>query len=112
MRADAGRCLLVVDPNPTTPTQSAWWLAAQAAREDVPRPVFQLLAGHGRVWCRRSDAMRALDDAERWADGAVKSAQEKAATIVADIALLPERSIEAVRGQFRTATVTNIKKEA
>ncbi len=59
-RADVGRCLLVVDPNPTTPAQSAWWQAAQAAREDVPRPVFQLLAGHGRVWCRRSDAMRAL----------------------------------------------------
>jgi hypothetical protein len=54
----------------------------------------------------------ALDDAERWADGAVKHAQEQAAKIVADIALLPERSIEAVRGQFRTATVTNIRKEA
>lgn len=61
LRADAGgRCFLVVDHNPTTPAQSAWWQAAQAAREDVPRPVFQLLAGHGKVWCRRSDAMRAL----------------------------------------------------
>jgi hypothetical protein len=60
VRSDAGRCLLVVDPNPTTPSQSAWWLAAQAAREDMPRPVFQLLSGHGRVWCKRSEAMRAL----------------------------------------------------
>jgi hypothetical protein len=54
----------------------------------------------------------ALAEAEGWADGAVKHAQEQAARIVNDIALLPERSIEVVRGQFRTATVTNIRKEA
>jgi hypothetical protein len=54
----------------------------------------------------------ALAEAEGWADGAVKHAQEQAAQIVNDIALLPERSIEVVRGQFRTATVTNIRKEA
>lgn len=60
LRNDAGRALLVVDPHPTTPAQSAWWQAAQAAREDMPRPVFHMLAGHGRVWVRRSDALRAL----------------------------------------------------
>lgn len=54
----------------------------------------------------------ALHEAERWADGAVADAQKRAAQIVNDIALLPERSIEVVRGQFRTATVTNIRKEA
>lgn len=54
----------------------------------------------------------ALADAERWADGAVADAQKRAAQIVNDIALLPERSIEAVRGQFRTASVTNIRMEA
>ena len=59
-RADVGRCLLVVDPNPTTDSQSAWWQAAQDARNDVPRALYLLLAGHGRAWVRRSDAMRAL----------------------------------------------------
>jgi hypothetical protein len=54
----------------------------------------------------------ALADAERWADGAVEEAKKRAAQIVNDIALLPERSIEVVRGQFKTATVTNIRKEA
>lgn len=54
----------------------------------------------------------ALAEAERWADGAVADAQKRAAQIVNDIALLPERSIEAVRGQFRTASVTNIRMEA
>ena len=54
----------------------------------------------------------ALAEAERWADDAVADAQKRAAQIVNDIALLPERSIEVVRGQFRTATVTNIRKEA
>jgi hypothetical protein len=41
-------------------TQDAWWHAANAARRDVPRPVFHLLAGHGRVWVSRAEAMRAL----------------------------------------------------
>jgi hypothetical protein len=54
----------------------------------------------------------ALAEAERWADDAVMDAQRRAAQIVNDIALLPERSIEVVQGQFRTATVTNIRKEA
>jgi hypothetical protein len=54
----------------------------------------------------------ALAEAERWADDAVAGAQKRAAQIVNDIALLPERSIEVVRGQFKTATVTNIRKEA
>ena len=54
----------------------------------------------------------ALAEAERWADDAVADAQKRAAQIVNDIALLPERSIEVVRGQFRTATVTNIRMEA
>ena len=54
----------------------------------------------------------ALAEAERWADDAVADAQKRAARIVNDIALLPERSIEAVRGQFSMATVTDIRKEA
>jgi hypothetical protein len=54
----------------------------------------------------------AFVEAFRWADDAVADAQRRAAKIVNDIALLPERSIEAVRGQFRMATVTNIRKEA
>jgi hypothetical protein len=54
----------------------------------------------------------ALHEAERWADSAVADAQKRAAQIVNDIALLPERSIEVVRGQFKTATVTNMRKEA
>lgn len=54
----------------------------------------------------------AFVEAFRWADDAVADAQRRAAKIVSDIALLPERSIEAVRGQFRTASVTNIRKEA
>jgi hypothetical protein len=54
----------------------------------------------------------AFVEAFRWADDAVADAQRRAAKIVNDIALLPERSIEAVRGQFRTATVTDIRKEA
>jgi len=54
-----GRALLLVDTH-ADPTADAWWRAAQAAREDMPRPVFHLLAGHGRVWVSRSEAMRAL----------------------------------------------------
>jgi hypothetical protein len=54
----------------------------------------------------------ALREAERWADAAVRDAQARAAAIVESIALLPERSIEAVRSTYRTATVTPIRKEA
>lgn len=54
----------------------------------------------------------ALHKAEGWADAAVRDAQTRAAAIVESIALLPERSIEAVRSTYRTATVTPIRKEA
>jgi hypothetical protein len=59
-RIDAGRCVLSVDPNPTTASQSAWWRAAQDARRDAPRALWLILAGHGRVCVKRSEAMRAL----------------------------------------------------
>ena len=47
----------------------------------------------------------ALDGAVAWADKAVSDAQQRASKIVADIALLPERSIAAVRDAFTTAKV-------
>ncbi len=47
----------------------------------------------------------ALDGAVAWADKAVSDAQQRASKIVADIALLPERSIAAVRESFTTAKV-------
>jgi len=55
---------------------------------------------------------QALEEAERWADAAVRDAQRRAAEIVESIGLLPERSIEAVRATYRTASVTNIRREA
>jgi hypothetical protein len=72
---------------------------------DVERQVAEFILDYGLHG-------NALHEAERWADGAVSDAQAKAARLINDIALLPERSIEVVRGQFRTATVTNIRKEA
>ncbi len=47
----------------------------------------------------------ALYGAVAWADKAVSDAQQRASKIVADIALLPERSIAAVRDAFTTAKV-------
>lgn len=47
----------------------------------------------------------ALDGAVAWANKAVLDAQQRASKIVADIALLPERSIAAVRDTFTTAKV-------
>lgn len=52
----------------------------------------------------------ALDEAVKWADDAVLDAQKRAAAIVEGIALLPERSIAAVRDSFTTATVTRAKR--
>ena len=54
------------------------------------------------LWCAASDEL------EKWADSAVIDAQREAAKIVGEIALLPERSIAAVRDQFVTATVHKI----
>lgn len=72
---------------------------------DVERQVAEFILDYGLHG-------NALHEAERWADTAVSDAQARAARIVQEIALLPERSIEVVRGQFRTATVTDIRKEA
>lgn len=52
----------------------------------------------------------ALDEAVKWADDAVRDAQQRAAAIVEGIALLPERSIAAVRDSFTTATVIKAKR--
>lgn len=52
----------------------------------------------------------ALDEAVKWADDAVRDAQQRAASIVERIALLPERSIAAVRDSFTTATVIKAKR--
>lgn len=73
--------------------------------ENIEKDVADFILDHGMHG-------NALHEAERWADSAVTDAQKRAAQIVNDIALLPERSIEVVRGQFKTATVTNIRKEA
>lgn len=54
----------------------------------------------------------ALDEARKWADDAVRDAQRRAAAIVESIALLPERSISAVRDSFKAATVTSIRRQA
>lgn len=52
----------------------------------------------------------ALDKAAKWADAAVKNSREEAAKIVNDIALLPQRSIDAVRNEYTTATVLAAKR--
>lgn len=52
----------------------------------------------------------ALDEAVKWADDAVHDAQKRASAIVEGIALLPERSIAAVRASFTTATVIKAKR--
>jgi len=52
----------------------------------------------------------ALEDAAKWADDAVLDAQKRAAAIVEGIALLPERSIAAVRDSFATAKVIKAKR--
>ena len=52
----------------------------------------------------------ALDEAVKWADEAVLDAQKRAAAIVEGIALLPERSIAAVRESFTTAKVVKAKR--
>jgi len=52
----------------------------------------------------------ALDEAVKWADEAVLDAQKRAAAIVEGIALLPERSIAAVRESFSTAKVIKAKR--
>lgn len=54
----------------------------------------------------------ALGEAETWADGAVAEAKREAAKLVEDIALLPQRSIDAVRAAYTTATVIAAKKHA
>jgi len=54
----------------------------------------------------------ALGKAEKWADAAVDEARKEAAKIVEDIALLPQRSIDAVRVAYTTATVLAAKKHA
>lgn len=54
----------------------------------------------------------ALDEAAKWADGAVDDAKREAAKLVEDIALLPQRSIDAVRNAYTTATVIAAKKHA
>lgn len=65
--------------------------------------VADFLLGNGLV-------SEALDEAVKWADDAVLDAQKRAASIVEGIALLPERSIAAVRDSFTTATVTKAKR--
>jgi hypothetical protein len=52
----------------------------------------------------------ALDEAVEWADDAVLDAQKRAASIVEGIALLPERSVAAVRDAFTTAKVIKAKR--
>ena len=52
----------------------------------------------------------ALDEAAKWADDAVTDAQKRAASIVEGIALLPQRSIDAVRDSFTTATITKARR--